>query len=626
MRYLVLICFFYSCINFLQAQPQCKKMINDLKIKLKNDRPQDFNLAIEISREFTTNWMLSGCDRNSDEFIIIYNELMNYVESIRNGERAFNFNFSFIDPPVDVSNLWFNNFSDYTEIDLEKYIYQDDINVRIAPTTDSPIITSLPIGKKVMVKELTNEKYSINNTEYPWIKISFYHNSTFLEGYVVAKFIAEESFLVNDHLFLLAPQYNYEQQYQIKSVKDNREVDKINLSNTNGYDEGGSNFKIIQNNLNDVEIFHIFWCYPVCGRACVDEYVFWNGKKFYNPSSDKKINLSYGWKFDDSKTKILYYNDFFFYNGNKEIYYDEIDMADGDYPQDKDDFDGNIYTEIISELIWTGQKLKKIITKNELLKNLEKKSGRWYLNNELYSGYIIEKWPNGKIKSKKTIKNGYENGPQFEFFENEKIRCITNWSNGKWNGLKTWYLESGIKDEVKEYLDWKVVKVIDNGSMHLDDSHNHLSSENDEYSIEKVDTMYDLDTEEEEVVDEVIDFDVVESSPIYPGCKPSKKSNISDRKDEDKKCLNNGITKHIKKNFAYPFEAKKMGIQEKIYVTFVIDKTGVVSDVRVARGEDKHLCEEAIRLVKSIPKMTPANQRGKPVAVNYTIPINFMLN
>ena len=69
-----------------------------------------------------------------------------------------------------------------------------------------------------------------------------------------------------------------------------------------------------------------------------------------------------------------------------------------------------------------------------------------------------------------------------------------------------------------------------------------------------------------------------------------------------------------------------MGIQEKIYVTFVIDKTGSVVDVRVARGEDTYLTEEAVRLVRSIPKMTPANQRGKPVAVNYTIPINFMLN
>ena len=69
-----------------------------------------------------------------------------------------------------------------------------------------------------------------------------------------------------------------------------------------------------------------------------------------------------------------------------------------------------------------------------------------------------------------------------------------------------------------------------------------------------------------------------------------------------------------------------MGIQEKIYVKFVIDKTGAVTDVKVLRGEDRYLKEEAMRLVKSIPKMTPANQRGKPVGVNYTIPINFMLN
>ena len=69
-----------------------------------------------------------------------------------------------------------------------------------------------------------------------------------------------------------------------------------------------------------------------------------------------------------------------------------------------------------------------------------------------------------------------------------------------------------------------------------------------------------------------------------------------------------------------------MGVQEKIYVKFVIDKTGSIINVKVVRGDDKYLREEAVRLVKSIPKMTPANQRGKPVSINYTIPINFQLN
>ena len=136
----------------------------------------------------------------------------------------------------------------------------------------------------------------------------------------------------------------------------------------------------------------------------------------------------------------------------------------------------------------------------------------------------------------------------------------------------------------------------------------------------------EIEFEEEEEVDEVIDFAVVEGSPIFPGCKPSKKSSLSERKEEDKQCLNKGIMKHIKKNFKYPKIAKEMGIQEKIYVKFIIDKTGLITDVKVLRGEDKYLKEEAMRLVQSIPSMTPANQRGKPVSVNYTIPINFMLN
>ena len=116
------------------------------------------------------------------------------------------------------------------------------------------------------------------------------------------------------------------------------------------------------------------------------------------------------------------------------------------------------------------------------------------------------------------------------------------------------------------------------------------------------------------------------TAPIFPGCEPSKKSTESEREEEDVRCLNKGIAKHIKRNFEYPRKAKKKGIQEKIYVKFVIDKTGSIINVKVVRGDDKYLREEAVRLVKSIPKMTPANQRGKPVSINYTIPINFQLN
>mgnify|MGYP001226013515 CR=1 FL=1 len=146
----------------------------------------------------------------------------------------------------------------------------------------------------------------------------------------------------------------------------------------------------------------------------------------------------------------------------------------------------------------------------------------------------------------------------------------------------------------------------------------------EENNLEKI-LLENIEFEEEEEEEEIIDYNVVEGCPIFPGCKPSEKSSLSAKKEEDHYCLNMGIMKHIRKNFRYPKISQEMGIQEKIYVKFVIDKTGSITNVKIVRGEDKYLKEEAIRLVKSLPKMTPAHQRGEPVSVNYTMPINFML-
>ena len=68
-----------------------------------------------------------------------------------------------------------------------------------------------------------------------------------------------------------------------------------------------------------------------------------------------------------------------------------------------------------------------------------------------------------------------------------------------------------------------------------------------------------------------------------------------------------------------------MGISEKIFVEFTIDKKGMVINPRVVRGQDKYLKHEALRLIKLIPKLNPATQRGSPVLVNYTVPIKFTL-
>ncbi|HNU78363.1 MAG TPA: energy transducer TonB, partial [Prolixibacteraceae bacterium] len=74
-----------------------------------------------------------------------------------------------------------------------------------------------------------------------------------------------------------------------------------------------------------------------------------------------------------------------------------------------------------------------------------------------------------------------------------------------------------------------------------------------------------------------------------------------------------------------PVIAQENGIQGKVYVTFVVDRDGGISDAKVARGVDPSLDKEALRVVNSLPKWKPGKQRGKPVRVSYTVPISFVL-
>jgi TonB family protein len=87
-----------------------------------------------------------------------------------------------------------------------------------------------------------------------------------------------------------------------------------------------------------------------------------------------------------------------------------------------------------------------------------------------------------------------------------------------------------------------------------------------------------------------------------------------------------GLMKFIQKNVRYPAIAKEYNITGKVYVSFIVDKQGNVTNVKIVRGVDKNLDSEALRVVSSLPKYKPGKQRGKPVRVMFTIPINFTLN
>lgn len=84
-----------------------------------------------------------------------------------------------------------------------------------------------------------------------------------------------------------------------------------------------------------------------------------------------------------------------------------------------------------------------------------------------------------------------------------------------------------------------------------------------------------------------------------------------------------GLRKFLAITVRYPIEALQKGIQGKVFVNFVIDETGEITKIQIAKGVHKSLDQEALRVVQLMPKWTPGIQDGKPVKVSYTVPISF---
>ncbi len=134
----------------------------------------------------------------------------------------------------------------------------------------------------------------------------------------------------------------------------------------------------------------------------------------------------------------------------------------------------------------------------------------------------------------------------------------------------------------------------------------------DELDIADVEADQDTEVEivqmqEEEEVEEEEVFYIVENMPEFPGGDVALRT-------------------YIAQNVKYPEIAKENGLSGKVFVQFVINQKGEVQDVKIARGVDPALDKEAIRVVQNLPKWKPGSQRGKPVKVSYTVPINFQLN
>lgn len=88
---------------------------------------------------------------------------------------------------------------------------------------------------------------------------------------------------------------------------------------------------------------------------------------------------------------------------------------------------------------------------------------------------------------------------------------------------------------------------------------------------------------------------------------------------------NVGLVDYIQRTLKYPVIAQENGISGTVVVTFVVNKDGSVSDAKVLRGISDSLNDEALRVVNSLPKWKPGMQGGRPVRVQYSVPITFRL-
>lgn len=111
----------------------------------------------------------------------------------------------------------------------------------------------------------------------------------------------------------------------------------------------------------------------------------------------------------------------------------------------------------------------------------------------------------------------------------------------------------------------------------------------------------------EEEPEEEQPFMVVEDMPEFPGGQAA-------------------LLEYLRKNIKYPSICRENGIQGRVLIQFIVNKDGSIVDPEVVKSVNPYLDKEALRVISTMPSWKPGSQRGKPVRVKFTVPVNFKLN
>jgi len=124
--------------------------------------------------------------------------------------------------------------------------------------------------------------------------------------------------------------------------------------------------------------------------------------------------------------------------------------------------------------------------------------------------------------------------------------------------------------------------------------------------VQEEDIVLQTKADTTQVNDSDVIFVFVEYPPTFPGGDEAR-------------------IKYLQENIHYPKEAKEAGIQGTVYVTFVVEKDGRITNVKVLRGVGSGLDKEAVRVIKNMPKWKSGRQRGKAVRCQFNMPIRYLL-
>ena len=131
-----------------------------------------------------------------------------------------------------------------------------------------------------------------------------------------------------------------------------------------------------------------------------------------------------------------------------------------------------------------------------------------------------------------------------------------------------------------------------------------IMSDEDMGEVVEIQNIENVVVEEPEKEEEI--FQVVEHMPEFPGGTAE-------------------LMKYLQKNIKYPTISQENGVQGRVIVQFVVNRDGSIVEPTVIRSVDPYLDKEALRVVSTMPKWKPGEQRGKPVRVKFTLPVQFRL-